>query len=74
MILFADALHNFIGGTGIGAAFVADVNLGMSMWFVALLHEIPQEIGDFAVLLDSGWEKKKMVHSYRMCGFNRIAL
>jgi zinc and cadmium transporter len=59
MILLADAIHNLIGGLGIGAAFVESPTLGISMWLVALLHEIPQEIGDFAILLDSGWEKKK---------------
>lgn len=59
MILLADAIHNFIGGLGIGAAFVESPALGISMWLVALLHEIPQEIGDFAILLDSGWDKKK---------------
>lgn len=59
MILIADAIHNFVGGIGIGAGFVVDVNLGISMWFVALLHEIPQEIGDFSILINSEFDKKK---------------
>lgn len=59
MILIADAVHNLVGGVGIGAGFVADINLGISMWLVALLHEIPQEIGDFAILINSGLDKKR---------------
>ena len=59
MILVADGLHNFIGGLGIGAAFIANPTLGVQMWVVALFHEIPQEIGDFAILLDSGLDRKK---------------
>lgn len=59
MILIADAIHNFIGGVGIGAGFIVDIKLGMSMWFISLLHEIPQEIGNFAILINSGFEKKK---------------
>lgn len=59
MILIADTIHNLIGGLGIGAAFIENTTLGISMWLIALLHEIPQEIGDFSILLDSGWNKKK---------------
>jgi zinc and cadmium transporter len=59
MILLADATHNLVGGLGIGAGFIESPSLGISMWLIALLHEIPQEIGDFAILLDSGWDKKK---------------
>lgn len=59
MILFADGLHNFLAGLGIGAAFLIDAKLGFTMWLVALLHEIPQEIGDYAILLHSGIDKKR---------------
>lgn len=59
MILIADAIHNFVGGVGVGAGFIVDIKLGASMWFIALLHEIPQEIGDFAILIGSSLEKKK---------------
>lgn len=59
LILYADGLHNFLAGIGIGAGFMVDYKLGLSMWFIALIHEIPQEIGDYMVLLNSGWGKKK---------------
>lgn len=58
MILVADGLHNLIGGLGIGAAFVADVRLGWAAWAAAALHEIPQEMGDFGILVRGGWERK----------------
>jgi zinc and cadmium transporter len=59
MILIADGLHNFLGGIAIGSAFLVDIKLGLVTWVVAAAHEIPQEFGDFGILLHSGWEKKK---------------
>jgi zinc and cadmium transporter len=53
MILIADGLHNLIGGFAIGAAFVADTRLGIVTWLVAAAHEIPQELGDFGILVHS---------------------
>lgn len=55
LILLADAAHNFIGGLAVGGAFVIDVRLGMVTWLVAAAHEIPQELGDFGILVHSGW-------------------
>lgn len=55
LILLADGLHNLIGGISVGAAFVIDIKLGITVWFVAVAHEIPQELGDFGILLFSGW-------------------
>lgn len=57
LVLIADALHNFIGGASIGATFLIDVRLGVAAWFAAVAHEIPQELGDFAVLVRGGWSK-----------------
>lgn len=59
MILFADALHNFIGGLAIGAAFIADIRLGIVTWIVAAAHEVPQELGDFGILVHSGWSRSR---------------
>ncbi len=59
LILIADGVHNFIGGIAIASAFLVDIQLGMVTWVVAAAHEIPQELGDFGVLVHGGWAKKK---------------
>ncbi len=55
LILLSDALHNFIGGLGIASTFVLNPAAGIAAWLAALAHEIPQELGDFGILLHSGW-------------------
>lgn len=52
--LAADALHNLSDGIAIGAAFASGSGLGFSTALATLLHELPHEIGDFAVLVQSG--------------------
>lgn len=59
LILLADGIHNFIGGLAVGSAFVIDIPLGVTTWLMAVTHEIPQELGDFAALVHDGWEKRK---------------
>jgi zinc and cadmium transporter len=55
LILLADGLHNFVGGLAVGSAFVIDFRLGVVTWLVAAAHEVPQEMGDFGILVHSGW-------------------
>ncbi len=59
MNLFGDSLHNFIDGLIIAGAFLVDIQLGFITTFMVALHEIPQEIGDFGVLIHAGFNKKK---------------
>ncbi len=59
MIVFGDAFHNFTDGAIIASAFMADVKLGVVTSLAIIAHEIPQEIGDFLVLLHSGFGKRK---------------
>jgi len=59
LILFADGVHNFIGGLAVGATFLVDVRLGITTWLAEAAHEVPQELGDFAVLVHAGWTKGK---------------
>ena len=61
MNLFGDSIHNFIDGLVIAGVFLLDFNLGIITTFVIALHEIPQEIGDFGVLLHAGFTKTKAV-------------
>lgn len=59
LILIADGIHNFIGGLAIAGAFIIDIKVGLVTWLVCVAHEIPQELGDFGILIHGGWEKKK---------------
>lgn len=59
LILVGDGLHNFLGGLGVGAVFLTDVRLGIAAWLAAAAHEIPQELGDFGVLVHGGWGRGK---------------
>jgi zinc and cadmium transporter len=58
LILVADGLHNFLGGLAVGAAFVLDLRVGIVTWLVAAAHEVPQELGDFGILVHSGWKTR----------------
>ena len=59
LILIGDGLHNFLGGLAIAGTFLIDVRLGITSWLAAAAHEIPQELGDFGVLVHGGWSKKR---------------
>jgi zinc and cadmium transporter len=54
-----DTLHNFIDGMVIAAAFLVDIRLGIATTLAVVFHEIPQEIGQFGILLHGGWSKSK---------------
>lgn len=57
--LIGDGVHNFIDGLVIGSSFVVDVRFGLVTTMVIIFHEIPQEIGDFGVLVYSGFGKMR---------------
>lgn len=59
MNLIGDGVHNLIDGILIGASFLADPVLGVATTIAVILHEIPQEIGDFAVLVHGGFSRGK---------------
>jgi zinc and cadmium transporter len=59
LILFGDALHNFVDGVVIAAAFLVSVPLGITTAVAVIAHEVPQEVGDFAILLNSGYSRAR---------------
>lgn len=59
MNLVGDAFHNFLDGIIIATSYIVSIPLGIATTIAVLLHEIPQEIGDFGVLLYAGYSKKK---------------
>jgi len=59
MIMIGDTTHNFVDGILIAAAFMVDIDLGLVTALAIIAHEIPQEVGDFLILLHSGYSKQK---------------
>lgn len=59
MNLFGDGVHNFIDGLIIGSSYLVNVEVGIATTIAVVMHEIPQEIGDFGVLLHGGFSKSK---------------
>jgi zinc and cadmium transporter len=57
--LIADAMHNFLDGILVATAYSIDIHTGVIATIAILAHEIPQEIGDFAVLVQAGYTKKR---------------
>jgi zinc and cadmium transporter len=59
LLLIADGVHNLIGGLAVGALIMVDIKVGITAFLVEAAHELPQEIGDFGVLVYGGWSVKK---------------
>ncbi|HZM00487.1 MAG TPA: ZIP family metal transporter [Planctomycetota bacterium] len=59
LVLLGDGLHNFLGGLAVGGSFLIDVRLGLTTWLAAAAHEVPQELGDFGVLVHGGWSRRR---------------
>lgn len=62
LILLGDGLHNFIGGLGIASTFLINPAAGVAAWLAAAAHEFPQELGDFGVLVHSGWRPRSALY------------
>ncbi len=70
--MLGDAIHNFVDGVLIGAAFLTDIHLGIVTSLAVVAHEIPQEVGDFAILLQSGYAIRGTVMEYTGQYYNGI--
>lgn len=61
LIIIGDSIHNFIDGVVIAATFMVDIPLGIVTTLAVAAHEIPQEVGDFGIMLKRGLAKKKVI-------------
>ncbi|HUQ85321.1 MAG TPA: ZIP family metal transporter [Candidatus Limnocylindrales bacterium] len=61
LIIIGDTMHNFIDGVVIAATFIADPRLGVITSLAVFAHELPQEIGDFGLMLHKGMKRKKII-------------
>lgn len=59
LTIVGDALHNFLDGIAIAAAFLISIPMGIATATAVIFHEIPQEIGQFAILVHGGWSRGK---------------
>ena len=59
LLLVGDAMHNFVDGIAIAAAFIASTPVGVATALAIFAHELPQEVGDFAILIESGYSRRK---------------
>ncbi len=73
LILVGDSLHNFVDGVLIAAAFLVDVHLGVVTSLAVAAHEIPQEVGDFAILLHSGYTRARAFAYNLLSGLATVA-
>ncbi len=72
LIIVGDSIHNFVDGVLIAAAFLTDVKLGMVTSLAVAAHEIPQEVGDFAILLQSGYDRSKALLYNVLASFSTV--
>lgn len=70
--LIGDGIHNFTDGLAIGASFIVNIHFGIITALIIILHEIPQEIGDFAVLVYGGFSKFKALCCNFICALGCI--
>jgi len=73
MITVGDTFHNFVDGVIISAAFLTETHLGIVTSIAIIAHEIPQEVGDFAILLHSGYSKIKALKLNLISSFASVA-
>jgi zinc and cadmium transporter len=72
MVLIGDAFHNFLDGVVIGTAVLTSIPLGVSTALAVATHEIPQELGDFAILLHAGYSRRNALILNMLSGLSAI--
>ena len=72
VVLLGDAFHNFVDGAMIGAAVLTSIPLGVSAAAAVTAHEVPQEIGDFAILLHAGYSRRRALLLNGLCALASV--
>lgn len=72
LILIGDGIHNLVDGVLIAAAFLTDIHLGVITSLAVVAHEIPQELGDFAILLHSGFSRRRALLFNALSGLTTV--
>ena len=72
-VIVGDSIHNFCDGLIIAAAFLADTRLGVVTALAVIAHEIPQEVGDYIVLLNAGFGRGRALVVNALCGLAAVA-
>lgn len=72
-VLLGDSIHNFCDGVLIAAAFLTDVRLGVATSVAIIAHEIPQEVGDYIVLLNAGLSRRRALFYNLLSGLAAVA-
>jgi zinc and cadmium transporter len=73
LIIVGDGFHNFVDGVAIAAAFLVDSRLGASTTLAIMAHEIPQELGDFMILIDAGYSRRRALAYNLLSSLTSIA-
>jgi zinc and cadmium transporter len=71
-VLVGDSIHNFIDGAAIGMAVLKSIPLGVSTALAVGAHEIPQEVGDFAILLHAGYSRRRALTVNVISGLSSV--
>ncbi|HVY29602.1 MAG TPA: ZIP family metal transporter [Polyangiaceae bacterium] len=70
--LISDGLHNFLDGVVIGASYLESRSLGVATTLAVILHEIPQELGDFGILVSSGLTARRAIRLNFLCALTSL--
>ena len=71
-MLVGDGVHNFVDGVLLAAAFFADPWLGVTTTLAVMAHEVPQELGDFVLLLEAGWSRRAAMLANAVSGLTSV--
>lgn len=73
LVLISHGIHNFVDGIVVGGSFLVDIHIGIFAWLGVAMHEIPQKLGDYSILLHGGWKQKRALFYNFLCSLSFLA-